>query len=99
MLELYLLDYSQLTPAAILIREQNVCYPFRYSAGVIPVSRLKNFEKNEGLGKFNDSAICQTGRSLLRGLRVHHDPDAQLFRSRPRCQPADRLPSRFPCST
>ena len=39
-------------------------YPFRYSAGVIPVSRLNNLEKNEGLGKFSDSAICQTGRSL-----------------------------------
>ena len=37
---------------------------YRYSAGVIPVSRLKNLEKNEGLGKFKDSAICQTGRSL-----------------------------------
>ena len=35
-----------------------------YSPGVIPVSRLKNLEKNEALGKFSDSAICQTGRSL-----------------------------------
>ena len=39
-------------------------YPSLNSLGVIPVSRLKNFEKNEGLGKFCDSAICQTGRSL-----------------------------------
>ena len=39
-------------------------YPSLNSLGVIPVSRLKNLEKNEGLGKFKDSAICQTGRSL-----------------------------------
>ena len=39
-------------------------YPSLNSLGVIPVSRLKNLEKNEGLGKFKDSAICQTDRSL-----------------------------------
>ena len=39
-------------------------YPSLNSLGVIPVSHLKNLEKNEGLGKFKDSAICQTGRSL-----------------------------------
>lgn len=39
-------------------------YPSLNSLGVIPVSRLKNLEKNEGLGKFKDSPICQTGRSL-----------------------------------
>ena len=39
-------------------------YPSLNSLGVIPASRLKNLEKNEGLGKFKDSAICQTGRSL-----------------------------------
>lgn len=29
-----------------------VCYFSRYSIGVIPASRLKNLQKNEGLGKF-----------------------------------------------
>ena len=35
---------------------------FWYSAGVIPVIRLKNFEKNDGLGKFSSSDIWNTSR-------------------------------------
>ena len=35
-----------------------------YSPGVMPVSFVKNFEKNEGLAKFMRAATPQIGRSL-----------------------------------
>lgn len=35
-----------------------------YSAGVMPVIRLKNFEKKEGLGKFSSSDIWNINRLL-----------------------------------
>ena len=50
-------------------------YPSLNSLGVIPVSHLKNLEKNEGLGKFIDSAICQTGRSLYFSCSLACPPD------------------------
>ncbi len=37
---------------------------FLYSPGVMPVSPLKNFEKNDGFAKFMRSATSQMGRSL-----------------------------------